>query len=277
MIQLGKINTLTVKRLTSVGAFVGDESQDILLPKKYLSPNIAVDSQMDVFVYKDSENRWIATTLKPYIFRNEFACLRVKDINKTGAFLDWGIEKDLLIPYREQNVKMQVGKWYIVYLYEDSQTERLVATTKISKYLQNENIALAQNEAVNILIAKETDLGYNVIINNQHWGLLYKNEIFKRVFFGDKLKAYVKNIRPDQKIDVSLDPQGMESIEPNAQQILEALKKNKGFLPLHDQSSPEEIKQKLQMSKKAFKKAIGSLYKQQIIDISDKGIKQRNP
>lgn len=273
MIEIGKHNRLIVLRNTSVGLYLGDEEgQDILLPIKYIPEGIDINDEIDVFVYRDSEDRLIATTLEPRIQLNGFASLRVKDVNDFGAFLDWGLEKDLMVPYREQTTRMRVGQYQIVYLYVDETTGRLAATNKLDRFLEDETEDLKEGQQVDLLVWTETDLGYNVVINQRYKGLLYKNQIFSVVEPGDEVTGYIKHIRDDKKIDVSLQQQGFANIEVNAQIVLDRLKKNKGFLALTDNSSPEDIMDELQMSKKTFKKAIGTLYKQKLILLEDKGI-----
>lgn len=273
MIEIGKQNRLIVLRNTSVGLYLGDqEGQDILLPIKYIPEGIDINDEIDVFVYRDSEDRLIATTLEPRIQLNGFASLRVKDVNDFGAFLDWGLEKDLMVPYREQMTRMRVGQYQIVYLYVDETTGRLAASNKLDRFLDPEPVGLTEGDKVDLLVWTETDLGYNVIINQKYKGLLYKNQIFSVVEPGDEVTGYIKRIREDHKIDVTLQKQGIAHIEDNAQVVLDRLKKNKGFLALTDNSSPEDIMDELQMSKKTFKKAVGTLYKQRLITIEDNGI-----
>ncbi len=273
MIEIGKNNVLKVLRHKSVGVFLGDnEGNDVLLPNKYVPEDIEVDDEIDVFIYKDSEDRIVATTLEPKIKLNEFACLQVKEVNKFGAFLDWGLEKDLLLPFSEQNTRMQKDELIVVYLFLDEKTGRLAASTRIKKYCDNEKITVEINEKVELLVFEKTELGVNVIINSLHIGLIYHNEIFQKIEIGEKLQGFVKNIREDNKIDVSIQKQGYENIEPNAKKILLELENNKGFLALNDKSDPTQIKSILEMSKKTFKRSIGSLYKQKIIRIEKDGI-----
>jgi len=276
MIEIGKYNKLKAIRLTPPGMFLaeeGNEEEVVLLPNKYIPKGFEVDQEIDVFIYRDSEDRIIATNLEPKIKLDEFACLEVKDVNDHGAFLDWGLEKDLMVPYREQQKKMRVGEKYIVFLYVDLDTQRLAATSKIDRFLEKDTLTVQIGDEVNLLVGDTTDLGVNVIINNIHKGLIYRNEIFKKIFTGDKIKGYIKDIREDNKIDVSLQLQGFRNIEPNAELILEKLKANKGFLNLNDNSDPDTIMHKLQMSKKTFKKAIGTLFKQRLISIDEEGIR----
>ena len=281
MIEIGRINTLTALRETSVGYFLGDLSDrktqdfnnDILLPNKYVPDSLSIDDEIDVFVYTDSEDRPIATTLTPAIQRNEFASLKVVAVTSAGAFLDWGLEKDLLVPHREQSHPMEIGQWYVVFMYLDRRTNRLVASSKISRFLDPDVRDLSVGEEVQLLAYETTDLGVNVIINNRYKGLIYGNEIFRTVRSGDPLIGYIKTIRDDSLVDVSLQKTGFENVEPNAQRILATLKAENGFLPLTDNSPPEAIYSALEMSKKTFKKAIGTLYRERKIVIEESGIR----
>lgn len=273
MIQIGKINTLRALRETSVGFFLGDdEDNDVLLPNKYVPRELQIGDSIDVFIYTDSEDRIIATTLTPKIKRNEFARLQVVSVTSVGAFLGWGLEKDLLVPYREQNRPMEVGRWYVVYLYLDHETDRLVASNRLNRFLDSAPPNLEEDQEVSLLVYESTDLGVNVIINNRYRGLVYANEIFQRIYPGDRLTGYIKQIREDNRIDVSLQKPGYENIESGAHRILSVLEQQGGFLPLHDKSNPEEIYNLLEMSKKTFKKAIGTLFRERKIVIKEDGI-----
>ena len=228
---------------------------------------------MTVFVYLDHEERPVATTLEPYILLNEFALLRVNYTNQVGAFMDWGMEKDILVPFKEQARPMEKGKRYLVYLYIDEKTNRLVASSKTNQFLDNENLTVEKGEEVDLIVSHITEIGINVIINEKHKGLLYKDEVYDdAIRTGDRLRGFIKTIRPDNKIDVALQQQGYVGIEPNADKILDELRANRGFLRLNDNSHPEDIKTVLKMSKKTFKKAIGALYKDKLIEIKDDGI-----
>ena len=271
---IGKKNKLLINRRTDNGFYLVDEDEnEVLLPNKYIPQEAKEGDEIEVFVYKDSEDRPVATTLTPKIQRHEFAFLEVKDVNNYGAFLDWGLEKDLMVPFFEQAVKMESGKGYVVYLFLDQETDRLVATSKVEDFLEDEDVELEEGQEVDLLVFKKTDLGYKVIINNLFEGLIYHNEIFQPVQIGDALKGYIKTLREDKKIDVILQKTGYKNIiEPNSEKILNAIQQNDGFLPLNDKSSPEEIYTTLGMSKKVFKKAIGALYKQKVILIKNNGI-----
>lgn len=272
MIEIGKYNTLTINRQTKVGLFLSDGENDVLLPNKYIPETFEINQEINVFVYLDHEERPIATTLEPYIFLNEFAYLRVNYVNQFGAFLNWGLEKDLFVPFKEQARPMEQGKRYLVYMYFDEKSNRLVASSKSNQFLSNENVSLEKGEEVDLIVSHITDLGINVIINEKHKGLLYANEVFDDVRTGDRVVGFIKNIRPDGKIDVSLTALGFEKVEPSAQQILKELNSSRGFLRLTDNSQPEDIKSVLKMSKKTFKKAIGVLYKNKLIEIKEDGI-----
>ena len=279
MIEIGKYNTLTILRDTKVGLFLGnpeidpDGNHDILLPNKYVPKEFEIGEEFTVFVYLDHEERPVATTLEPYILLNEFALLRVNYTNQIGAFMDWGMEKDILVPFKEQARPMEKGKRYLVYLYKDEKTNRLVASSKTNQFLNNDTLNIEKGEEVDLIVSHITEIGINVIINEKHKGLVYKDEVYDNsIRTGDKMSGFIKTIRPDNKIDVALQVQGYQSIEPNADIILDELKSSRGFLRLTDNSDPEDIKTVLKMSKKNFKKAIGALYKEKLIEIKEDGI-----
>lgn len=273
MLEIGKFNHLKVKRATRHGAYLVDnQGNEALLPVKFVSDTLRLEDEIDVFIFKDSDDRVTATTQKPLAQRDEFAYLEVKDMSIHGAFLNWGLEKDLLVPYREQLTRMKKGQSYLVYLYLDDKTNRIVASSKIRRFLETKHINLEKGEKVKLLIWNKTELGVNVIINNRYIGLIFKDDLYTTIDTGDKITGYIKNIRPDKKINIVLHKQGYEAIEPNAQRILLKIRQNNGYLNLHDNSNPEEIKNQLHISKKAFKKAIGILYKKKLIRITDKGV-----
>lgn len=272
MIEIGQYNTLKIQRDTSVGLYLTDGSKDVLLPNKYVPRKFEVGDELAVFVYLDHEERLVATTLKPYITLNDFAYLRVSYINKFGAFVDWGLEKDLFVPFKEQARPMEKSKRYLVHMYIDDKTGRLVGSSRTNKFLDNVVLTVEEGEEVDLIVSHITDMGINVIINGKHKGLLYKDEVYQDLRTGDRVIGYVKLIRPDNKIDVTLQKGGADSIEPNAQFILDELRESRGFIRLNDNSHPEDIKTVFKMSKKAFKKAIGSLYKQRLIEIKEDGI-----
>ena len=274
MLFIGKYNYLEINRVTSVGLFLRDvEGDEVLLPNKYCTDDMQLEDTVKVFVYNDSEDRPVATTLTPKLIRNEYGYLEVKDVSSNGAYLDWGLEKDLFVPFREQLEPMRVGEKYIVYLYLDRMTDRLLASAKWKKYLDNERLIVAEGDEVDLLVAERTDLGYNVIVNNFHKGLVYANEIFKPVNVGDRLKGYVKQIREENKLDISLQKIGYANVEDHSKELLEVLKANNGYLDLNDSSSPDVIQKRLKMSKKTFKKAVGGLFKQGLITLEEEGIR----
>lgn len=279
MIEIGKHSTLTILRETDPGLYLGkDEGLEegseevVLLPHRYKPETYKIGDEIRVFIYLDYEERPIATTLEPFVLLHKFAYLQCVDVTKHGAFMDWGLQKHLFVSFKEQARPMKVGNWYIVYLYLDEQTNRLAGSSKTNQFLQNEQITVKPFEEVQILVTHLTEKGANVIINGIHKGLIYIEDIFEDIRTGDSLKAYIKKIRNDNKIDVVLQTPGYKSIEPNAQYILDELKTSGGFLPLHDKSTPETIKDILGLSKKSFKKAIGTLYKNKQILIKEDGI-----
>jgi len=271
MIEIGKYNELKILRETSVGFYLGDESdENVLLPRKYCPESFQQNEKIKVFVYLDSEERKVATNLTPKIVLYEFAFLQVSAVT---AFLDWGMEKELLVPYREQRQKMEEGRWYIVYLDIDEKTNRLFASNKLEKHLNNEDLTIEEGEEVKLLVLQKTDLGFSVIVNNIHKGLIFKNEIFREIKIGDNFNGFVKNIRNDNKIDISLQAIGYTNFkDANSELIYCKLQENKGFLAITDKSSPEEIYTVFGISKKAFKKSIGDLYKHRKISLQKDGI-----
>ncbi len=275
MMEIGKHTTLVILRETEPGLYLGEnmDAEDVvLLPHKYKPESFEIGDEIKVFIYLDYEERIIATTLEPYVLLNSFGYLRCAAVSKHGAFMDWGLEKHLFVSFKEQARPMKEGNWYIVYMYLDEQTNRLAGASKTNQFLQNDTITVKQYDEVNILVTHLTEKGANVIINGVHKGLIYIEDIFEDIRTGDRMKAYIKKIRPDNKLDVVLQTLGYKSIEPNAQYILDELKAAGGFIALHDKSSPEAIKDLLGLSKKSFKRAIGSLYKDKQIVIKDDGI-----
>jgi predicted RNA-binding protein (virulence factor B family) len=270
--KIGHYNTLTIARETKVGLFLTDGIADVLLPVKYVPQEYTIGEEIIVFVYLDHEERPVATTLEPYILMDEFGLLRVNYINQFGAFLDWGLEKDLFVPFKEQARPMEKGKRYLVFAFIDEKTNRIMASSKTNQFLNNENLTVAVGDEVDLIISHITELGINVIINDIHKGLLYKDQVYDDIRLGDRITGYIKNIRPDNKIDVTLNKFGYSNVEPNAEKILFELRASRGFLRLTDNSHPEDIKTVLKMSKKTFKKAIGALYKEKRIEIKEDGI-----
>jgi len=273
MIHLGKINTLEIIREAVQGLYIADEDgNEVLLPNRYVPENFIIWEKIDVFVYLDNEERPVATTDKPYIQLNDFALLRCNQVTDYGAFLDWGLVKELFCPFKEQAFKMKPGGWYLVYCYMDEKTNRLVASSKTNRFLDNKTLTVNEFDEVDLIVSHPSEIGMNVIVNKTHAGLIYKDAIFKDLSVGDKLKGIVKKIRPGNKLDIALGQIGYRNIEPNAELIMHELHDNSGFLNLTDKSDPEDIKAQLQMSKKNFKKAVGTLYKQHLIEIKSDGI-----
>lgn len=274
MIQIGTYHTLEILRDSDYGLFLGDEEgNDVLLPNKYVTENYSIGDQIEVFIYLDHEERPVATTLKPHIKPGEFGLLRCNYTNKYGAFLDWNLEKDLFCPFKEQVFKMKQGQWYLVYCYIDEMTNRLVASSKTNSFLSNEELTVKKFDEVDLIVSHPSDIGMNVIVNEKHLGLVFNEDIFKDLSVGDKLKGVVKKVRKDNKLDIALSQIGYRNIEPTADTILKYLKDHDGFLPLTDKSSPDDIKNLLQMSKKAFKKGVGSLYRQRMVVLEPDGIR----
>ena len=274
MLQIGNYNTLRITKLVAFGVYLdGGEGKEILLPTRYVPKDAKVDDEVQVFIYHDNEGRLIATTLHPKAVVGEFAFMRVKSVNSTGAFLDWGLMKDLLVPFKEQKMAMREGKWYLVYVHLDHLTGRIVASARVEKFLGNVPPEYESNQEVNLLVADDTEIGYKVNVNNLHWGMIYHNQVFQRLEKGERLKGYVKGVREDDKLDISLQPLGYQKVDGISQRILEALQMKDGYLPVHDKSDPEEIYSLFRCSKKAFKQAIGSLYKQHRIRIEADGIR----
>ncbi len=273
MIHIGEYNTLTILREKEPGLFLSDkENNEVLLPNRYVPKEFKIWDKLEVFVYLDNEERLVAVTDKPYITKGEFAVLRCNQVSEYGAFLDWGMVKELFCPFKEQAFKMKKGGWYLVHCYLDDKTDRLVASSKTKKFLSNQELTVKEFEEVDLIVSHPSEIGMNVIVNKKHLGLIFNDSIFQDLSVGDKLKGIVKKIRKDNKLDIALGQVGYRNIEPNAETIMNELEDNSGFVNINDKSSPEAIKETFQMSKKSFKKAIGSLYKQKLITIKEDGI-----
>jgi predicted RNA-binding protein (virulence factor B family) len=274
MIIPGKYVTLKAEKATAHGVYLLDkDGSKVLLPKKYIPKGLRLKDDIKVFIYLDSQDRIVATTQTPKVILEDFAWLKVVDVTKIGAFMDWGLDKDIFVPFREQAERMEKGKKYLIYLMLDIKTNRLIATSKTKRFLEAQNIDLSVGEQVDVLIGKKNDIGIDVVINNQYSGLIFREDWYSNYSTGDKCIGYVKNIRADKKIDVILQKQGYDHLESSQKKIMLKLKDApKGFLALSDKSSPQEIKAMFEMSKKTFKKACGMLYKKRFIRISDKGI-----
>lgn len=273
MIKMGEYNELEVIEEVDFGVYLGEEEEKVLLPKKHVPEGTKIGDKLNVFIYRDSEDRMIATTLTPKATVGQFAFLEVKEVNKTGAFLDWGLEKDLMLPYHEQKMPILPGHSYVVWLYVDDKTGRITATTRIGNYFNLLPIDVEEGEEVDVLVYRLFELGAAVIVNNKFQGVVYKNDIYDNLKVGDRVKGHVLKVREDDKLDITIRPVGFEKVLGSKEVILQKLEENQGFLFLHDKSSPEEIEHILHMSKKNFKKAIGMLYKEKKIEITDDGIK----
>lgn len=275
-IKLGEMNTMTVVKEVDFGMYLdGGDEGEILLPTRYVPEGCKPGDTIDVFVYLDQDERPIATTLQPKAMVGEFAYLEVAWVNQYGAFLDWGLMKDLFCPFREQKMRMVKGNSYIVHVHLDKESHRIVASAKVDRYLSNDVPAYYRNQEVDLLVWQKTDLGFKVIIDNKYGGLVYKDQIFKYVHSGDRMKGYIDNVRPDGKIDVTLQPTGGKMTKALSDILLDYLKENDGYCNLGDKSDAEEIYERFQVSKKAFKKAVGELYKKRVITLEEggKGIK----
>ena len=274
MIHIGRINILEVIGEKEFGYFLdGDNYGEILLPKSDMSERYNIGEEIKVFIYFDSEDRIIATTKTPKIMVGEFNFLEVVSITNFGAFLNWGLNKDLFIPFSEQTQKMEEGKVYLVYAYYDEKSKRIAASSRIEKFTGICNEDLEENQLVDLIICKETDLGFKAIINNKCWGIIYKNEVFQELEYGQQIKGYIKKIRHDGKIDLCIDKPGPQKIDSVSQNILNKLIENDGFLPVTDKTSPEVISSIFGISKKTYKKAIGALYKRRHIKLEKNGIR----
>ncbi len=273
MIQIGRINKLKAHIKTEAGMLLIDDSKnEVLLPEQYVPSNLKVNDPIEVFVYRDSDDWLVATTNKPLIELDNFGLLEAKEATNFGAFMDYGVDKDLLVPFKEQSTKIEAGKSYVVFMFLDEDTNRLIGSTKIQKFLNNEFLEIKEGEEVDLIVFEDSPLGYFVVVNNYYKGLIYHNEVFKKINVGDRLKGYVKKIKENHEVDISLQKLGFENVLSNTEFILDYLKKHQGFIKLTDNSSPEEISAMLNMSKKTFKKSIGILYRQQLINIAKDGV-----
>lgn len=272
--EIGNYYDLEVAKEVDFGVYLASDLGEILLPLKYVPEGTKVGDKLKIFLHKDSEDRLLATTLEPKGKLGDFVALNVKDTNAHGAFMDWGLEKDLFVPNREQHTSFKVGNTYVVKICLDYKSDRLIGVGKLNAFLNNDNIGdLKEGDEVDLLIYSETERGFSAIVNNRYSGLIYKNEIFEPVHIGDKKRGFIKKVREDKKIDLTLQPGGREAVDENREAVLRALNTNDGFLALHDKSEPGEITEQLNMSKKAFKKAIGGLYKDKLIALEPDGIR----
>lgn len=275
MIQLGRYNELQVVKALDFGVYLdGGEAGEILLPMRYVPDVTAIGDILNVFIYRDSEDRLIATTERPLATVGQVARMRCKQLTNIGAFMDWGLMKDLLVPYSEQDLKAEEGRYYLTYVYLDETTERIVGSFKLRKHLSKDMPTYAVGDEVNIVVGALGELGTTVVVDDNYWGMVYLNETFRKLYHGDRLKAYVKAVRPDGKVDISLQPIGFDNANAVAvERVLRALDRGNGYLPLTDKTDAEVIYQAVQLSKKAFKRAIGTLYKERKITIEEGGIR----
>ena len=274
MADVGRMNKMTVVREAEHGIYLsGDRRSDILLPKAYVPEGCKIGDEIEVFIYRDSEDRIIATTQTPLAMVGDFALLKVVSATRVGAFLDWGLQKDLLVPFKEQRFRMKTGQAYVVYVYLDENTDRVVASSKLNKFLNLEPAGYTEGEEVDLMIFEQNDLGYQAIVNNAHTGMIYENEVFIPLHIGQKLKGFVSKIRSDGKIDIALQKSGYENIDPIAEKILDYLKKHGGEMSITDKSPAELIYSTFGISKKNFKKALGALYREKIIDLGKEIVK----
>ncbi|MDR3117879.1 MAG: GntR family transcriptional regulator [Mediterranea sp.] len=273
-IELGRFNALEVVKEVDFGMYLdGGEQGEILLPARYVPEDCKVGDRLDVFLYLDAEERLVATTLIPFVQVGEFACLEVNWVNEYGAFLNWGLMKDLFVPFREQKMKMQIGGKYVVYAYVDQESYRIVASAKVDRYLSKETPAYQPEEEVDVLVWQKTELGFKVIIENKYSGLLYGNQVFCDIHTGDRMKAYIRQVRPDGKIDLMLQKTGTEHVGDFANRLLRYIKEHDGSIPFGDKSDAADIYDAFGVSKKTFKKAVGDLYKQRLIVIGESGLR----
>ncbi|MDE6172778.1 MAG: GntR family transcriptional regulator [Bacteroides sp.] len=276
-IELGKFNLLKVVKEVDFGVYLdGDEDGEILLPKRYVPEECRPGDELNVFIYLDGDERLVATTLTPLVQVGEFACLEVAWVNEYGAFLNWGLMKDLFVPFREQKMKMQVGKRYVIHAHLDDESYRIVASAKVDRYLSKESASYQTGDEVDVLIWQKTDLGFKAIIENKYSGLLYDSEIFQSLHTGDRVKAFIKQVREDGKIDLVLQKPGLAKVSDFSKTLFQYIEEHGGRISLNDKSPAEEIYSAFGVSKKTFKKAVGDLYKKQLVTLEEDGIRIRD-
>ena len=277
MLQIGSYNTLVVQRKVDFGLYLNPKEEEVLLPSKYVPPNIRVGDALRVFVYTDSEDRPVATTLTPKAVVGEVAYLAVKDTSPIGSFMDWGLEKDLLVPKAEQETRLRAGQRYVVKVLLDQKTNRVFGSTRIARHCRKAQSGFEAGQQVRLMIYRFTKLGTLAVVDDSFIGLIYHSETYELLKIGERRPGYIRALRPDGKIDLTLKKPGSASLSGSARRIMEALRKSGGFIPLHDKSRPEDITALLAMSKKEFKRAAGGLYKKRLIDITDQGIHLKTP
>ncbi|MBL7736570.1 MAG: RNA-binding protein [Chitinophagaceae bacterium] len=274
MIKIGTYNTLVIKREVDFGVYLDDGSEGILLPKRFVPEGAKAGDELNVFIYHDSEDRVIATTQRPKGIVGEIVKLKAVSVTRQGAFMDWGLMKDLFVPVSKQLSRMHAGEEYLVRIYIDERTGRVAASEKLETFLSNESLTVREMDLVNLTVYRRTEIGYMMVINHLHTGVLHFNEIYRPIEIGDHFEGYIKKIYPDNKIDVAAGKPGYQRVEEETQKILRLLDENDGYLPFHDKSDPDEIYSFFGMSKKTFKMTIGNLYKQQKIMFTKTGIKR---
>ncbi len=276
MIEVGRYNTLKVLRAVDFGLFLDDGQEGILLPKRFVPAGLKPGDDVTVFIYHDSEDRLIATTQRPFGIVGDIVPLKAVTVTNQGAFLDWGLMKDIFVPKSKQLMPMRVGGIYIVKIFIDEQTGRVAASERVEPFLDNELLTVKEKELVDLIVYRRTDIGYIVIINGKHTGVLHFNEIYRSIQVGDAMKGFIKTIREENKIDIALGEPGYSRVGGEAGKILTMLQASGGFLPYHDKSDPDDIYTQFAMSKKTFKMSIGQLFKQKLIEITDHGIRLLN-
>ena len=273
MVKVGEYNTLKVVKAVDFGMYLDGGEDEILLPKRFVPEGLKPEDEIHVFIYHDNDGRLIATTQKPVATVGEIAMMEVADTNPSGAFLKWGIMKDVFVPISQQEQRMKVGDRRLVRLFIDERTGRVTATEKIDKYLSNYDLTVKDHDPVDLVVFQKTDIGYKVILNSKHMGLLHFNEIFKELAVGEKVKGFVKHVRPDNKVDVAIGSKGYTKVPEEEERIISLLKDNSGYLPYNDKSDPKDIHAFFGMSKKTFKMTMGALYKKRLISFTQAGTK----
>jgi len=272
-IDIGRYSTLTIRREAEAGLYLGSDEQEVLLPRKFIPKDFEIGAEITVFVYTDSEDRPVATTQKPKAIVGDFAALEVIDLSEHGAFLDWGLDKDLFAPFKQQQRKLDLGDWLVFAISLDERSNRVIASSQLRTFFDYDVSGVKVDDAVELLVYDHNELGALVVVDGRHTGLVYKGEASRDLRIGDTLTGYVKLVRPDNKLDIRLQRTGREAIDDATQTLLDALREAGGFLPLHDKSPPEQIRRRLSLSKKAFKRALGGLYKARRVELLPDGVK----
>lgn len=272
MIDIGKMNKLTISRMVEFGAYLSEGAEEVLLPRRYVPEDAVVGQEVEVFIYHDSQDRLVATTQTPVGVLGQVVWIEAVAITDFGAFMNWGLDKDLLVPLKEMKHKLEEGDWALVYLLSDPLTDRVIGSTKLERFMSQEPASFTEGQLVEGIIAGKSDMGYRVVINHTHWGLLYKTEVYQPLRKGEKVFVYIKKVREDGKIDLTLHKEGYKKVGDQSLQILEALKSEGGFIAVTDKSPPETIYRLFGISKKSFKMAVGALYKKRLITLESDGL-----